>query len=205
MSKRIRAVVAAGIVAALGMIVVPSANAQVAFPKRAKQVKFWLARAMDPCTPGSLSVLGAGVPGTGCFQTNTVTDGTTTMRYGKIVIGKNGRIALSGAGFTFGDVFRVRLQLRITKQGLTTKNPTGSNKNVTFADQAVDCPPSPSAFTVRPNGSIATHTDLATCLAPYSGLAGGATAAQPNNIEIVDASLVSVLTGKIIARPGILR
>lgn len=205
MMRRFGTCLAVATLGFLGFGAAPAVHAQAAFPTKAPQVKFWLARAMDPCTPSGMTVIGAGLPTSGCLQANSVTDGTSTMKYGRIRVTKNGRIALSGNGFTFGDVFRVRLQLRVTKKGLTTKNPVGTNQTVTFVDQTVDCPPAPSAFTVRPNGTIASSTELASCLSPNTGLAGGTTPTQPNNIEIVDASLVSVLTGKIVARPGIVR
>jgi hypothetical protein len=113
------------------------------------------------------------------------------------------RIKVYGRGFTFGDVVRVRLQLRVTKSNTNVKHPPLFNQKVTFADQTIDCPKSPDAFTVRPNGALAASTDLVACLSPNGGLAGAL--AKTNNIEILDVSLVSAVSGKEIARAGVVR
>jgi hypothetical protein len=93
--------------------------------------------------------------------------------------------------------------LRITRRGTVTKHPPGTNQTVTFTDVSVDCPLSPDAFTVRPNGAVGASTDFTACLAPNTGLAAGTT--FPNNIEILGASLVSVVTGKEMGRTGVVR
>lgn len=188
------AVAAAFGVMSLGVLA-HSASAQVPFPTRARSVSFWMARAMDQCAPSGLSVVGQPSLSTpGCLQSNTTTDNTLTMNFARVRITKRGRVALFASGFTFGDALRVRLQLRVTKHSQSVKHPPGV-KTVTFVDQIVDCPKSPDAFVVRPNGSVATSTDLGACLAPNTNLSSG-------NIEIVSASLINVLNGKVVGVPG---
>lgn len=193
-------------VLASGTMKVTSAEAQ-GFPSRARLYSTHMARAFDECTPSTLTVTTPNLPTTGCVAANTTTDSTTLMNWARLTIGKNGRVKLVARGFTFGDAVRVRLQLRVTRRGVFTKHPPSSTSTVTFADVSVDCPPSPDAFVVRPNGAIVSSTSLSACLAPNVGLASGFTNMNtfPNNIEIVGTSLVSVLSGKELARSGIIR
>lgn len=179
-----------------------SAQAQQ-FPKTAKRFSVWMARAFDECTPGTLSVLGSGVPNSGCVASNTSTDSSTSMNLAKVLLTSAGRIKLFGRGFTFGDVVRVRLELRVTRRNVLTKHPASTNATVTFSDVTIDCPPSPDAFAVRPNGAIVASTDLQSCLSPYGNLATGSP--NPNNIEILRASIVNAVSGLEIARSGIVR
>jgi hypothetical protein len=124
------------------------------------------------------------------------------MRWAKVKVTTRGAVKVYARGFTFGDVLRVRLNLRISKSGLQVKHPPLLNQIVTFADETIDCPPSPDAFNVRPNGAVSGSTSLAACLAPYPTLAGGA---KNNNIEVLGSSLVNVLNGKVLARSGVVR
>jgi hypothetical protein len=117
-------------------------------------------------------------------------------------VSKTGKIRVYGRGFTFGESVRVRLVLRVTRQGVATKHPPKSKATVTFADVTVDCPAAPNAFVVRPNGAIIGATDLNTCLAPNNNLGGGT---GVNNIEVIGASLVNVANGKELARSGVVR
>lgn len=190
------------VVAALGVLVlgVPARSpALVAFPRSARGVTFWMARAFDQCNPPSgLTVVGPGNDQSGaCPSSNTTTDNSLTMNSAKVSITKRGFIKVLAKGFTFGDILRVRLTLRVTRNNLTVKHPPGTGQSATFQDETVDCPRSPDAFTVRPNGAIAASTSLAACL-PNSGLAFG-------NIEVLDASLVNAMTGKEVAKPGVVR
>jgi hypothetical protein len=191
-------VVAAMAVGLLSLVMMtPRANAaQANFPTLARGFSSWLARAMDQCNPSTLSVVTPNLPPGGCPQANVVTDNTLTMRFARVRVSSQGSIGLFGAGFTLGDALRVRLTLRVTKPGIATKH-NGINR-VTFVDQTVDCPKSPDAYLVRPNGAVAGRTDLAACLAPDSGLSQG-------NIEIIDAALVNASTGAIVGVPGIFR
>lgn len=175
------------------------------FAKKAPLYDTWMARAFDSCTPTTLTVLTGGLPsGGGCLAANSTTDSGLPMKFARLRVSKSGKIRLYARGLTFGESVRVRLNLRVTRKGVSTKHPPKTGATVTFADFSVDCPASPNAFVVRPNGAIIGATDLAACLAPNSGLAGGAT---PNlaNIEVLGASLVNVANGKELARSGIVR
>lgn len=188
------------VMAALGVLSLGgfahSATAQVPFPLRARSVSFWMARAFDQCSPSGLTV--QGTPGSACLSSNTATDNSLTMNFAKVRITKRGRIGIFAAGFTFGDILRVRLTLRVSQNNKTVKHPAGTGVRVTYQDQTIDCPASPSAFTVRPNGSVATSTDLAACLGANNALAFG-------NIEVIDAALVNAMSGQEVARPGFVR
>ncbi|MCX8073408.1 MAG: hypothetical protein N3C12_13295 [Candidatus Binatia bacterium] len=173
------------------------------YPKKAPSYDTWMVRAYDACTPSGLTVVSpTNVPNTGCLAANSVTDSVLPYNFARLRVAKSGKIRLYARGLTFGESVRVRLNLRVTRQGVSTKNPTKSGATVTFADVTVDCPPAPNAFVVRPNGSILGATDLNACLAPNSNLGGGT---GTNNIEVLDASLVNVATGKELARAGVLR
>src|ERR1700687_4541545 len=198
MRKRVHAVVAATAIRLMSLAGPhETLAASVAFPRLARGLSSWLVRAMDKCNPATVSVVAPNVPTGGCVQSNAVTDDQLGMNFAKLRVSQRGRIALFGTGFTLGDVLRVRLRLRVTKENVLTKHPTAVNR-VTFADDTVDCPKSPDAFAVRPNGAVAGSTDLGACLSPNASLAQG-------NIEIIDAALVNVMNGKEVAKPGVLR
>lgn len=190
--------------AALGMAslvtVTHSASAAPAsFPKLARGINTWMARAMDKCDPATTSVVTPGSPSQGCPQANTsTTDGSLTMKFAKLRVTNRGKIVIFATGFTLGDELRVRLSLRVTKAGIQTLHPPQNGQIVTFQDFTADCPKSPDAFNARPNGAVIGTTSLDACLDPNSGLAHG-------NIEILDVSLVNALTGRTVAVPGILR
>ena len=175
------------------------------YAKKAPLYDTWMARAFDSCTPSTLTVLTSGLPANGgCLAANSVTDNALSMNFARLRVSKSGKIRLYARGLPFGESVRVRLNLRVTRKGVSTKHPPKTGATVTFADLSVDCPASPNAFKVRPNGAIIAKTDLAACLAPNSGLAGGTT---PNlaNVEVLGASLVNVANGKELARSGIVR
>jgi hypothetical protein len=133
-----------------------------------------------------------------------VTEASLPMNFARLRVSKTGKIRLYARGLTFGESVRVRLNLRVTRKNVATKHPPKTAATVTFADVVVDCPKSPDAFVVRPNGAVLGKTDLAACLAPNTGLAGGA---SPNlaNIEVLGASLVNVSSNKELARSGVVR
>jgi len=172
-----------------------AAAQQASFPRIARGINTWMARAMDACTSNNVTVVSPGLPPGGCAQSNTVTDNTLGMNYVKLRVNRNGKIGLLGTGFTLGDSLRVRMTLRVTK----ADDPPSSNQRVTFADFTVDCPLAPDAFLVRPNGSVVGRTDFTTCLSPNTALGTG------SNIEIMSASLVNAATGQVVASPGILK
>jgi len=193
---------AGGLVA---LLLAGSAGAQTLpnYPKRAPAYDTWMARAFDSCTPAGLTVTSpTNVPSSGCLAANSVTDSALPYNFARLRVSKTGKIRLYGRGFTFGESVRVRLVLRVTRKGVSTKHPPKSNATVTFADVTVDCPASPDAFVVRPNGTVVGATDLNTCLAPNNNLGGGT---GVNNIEVIGASLVNVATGKELARSGVVR
>ncbi len=194
---------AATVVLAAGLVSSSHAQTLPSYPKKAPAFDAWMARAFDSCTPSGLTVVSpTNVPNTGCLSANSVTDSALPYNFARLRVAKSGKIRLYARGLTFGESVRVRLNLRVTRQGVSTKNPTKSNATVTFADISVDCPAAPNAFVVRPNGTIVGATDLNTCLAPNSNLGGGT---GTNNIEVLGASLVNVATGKEFARAGVLR
>ncbi len=180
-----------------------SAEAAVLFPKKSKSYTVWMARAFDECIPSGLTVVGLGLPSTGCLSANTVTDNTTAASYAKVRLTHKGKIKVVGRGFSFGDTVRVRLHLRVTKEHISTLHPPNAAARVTFADATIDCPPAPGAFAVRPNGSIITSTNLSSCFGVNSSLAGGTT--YPTNIEIMGASVIHAVSGKELLRSGIVR
>jgi hypothetical protein len=196
----------AGLSAAAGLVALlaSSAGAQTLpnYPKKARAYDTWMARAFDSCTPGGLTVTSTNVPSSGCLSTNSVTDSALPYNFARMRVSKTGKIRVYGRGFTFGESVRVRLVLRVTRQGVATKHPPKSKATVTFADVTVDCPAAPNAFVVRPNGAIIGATDLNTCLAPNNNLGGGT---GVNNIEVIGASLVNVANGKELARSGVVR
>jgi hypothetical protein len=185
-------------------VFIHDAGAVVLFPRIARRYTTWFARAMDECVPpGTVSVFVPGLPPGGCVQANTVTqDGSLPMKFAKLTVDQRGRVALFGVGFVFGTRMRVELVLRVTKSNVSVKHlPGPGTKNVTFQDLTILCGNTTFGFVTRPNGAVAGQTTLASCLGPAnSGLAGPFV-----NIEILDASLINVDTGKVFARPGIVR
>ncbi len=190
------------IAAAIGMIVGgtlalrPAFAQTVAFPTAARGYTAWMARAMDECTPGGLTVVSPGSPTAGCLQANSTTDDQTTMAYARLVItAHSGRILIFGAGFTPGLRAKLQLKARVTGSNVGTKHPFGLN-HVTFQDVTVQCPNTPFGLTVRPSGVLVGSLTLSDCfMSP--GLARG-------NIEILDAALLNVdNANKVIARPGL--
>ena len=172
-----------------------AAYAQASLPTRAKNFSTWLVRVMDECTAPTVTVLDPGLPAAACPQANTVTDNALGMKKMKLRVTTRGKIVLNGTGFRVGDVLRVHLKLRITRTGVNTN--VGDGESVSFTDLTVDCPKAPDAFAARLSGAVVGSTELGACVAPTSGLAQG-------NIEVLDASLVNVVSGKTVARPGVL-
>jgi hypothetical protein len=182
-----------------GALAVQPVLAQTApFPTAARNYTAWMARAMDQCSPTTVSVVSTpGLPTTGCYQANSTTDSVITMKYARLTVSsKTGKLALFGSGFPFGARVTTQLTLRVTKRTQATKHPPGP-KTVTFEDVTVQCPNTPFWFVARPNGSVLGSVRLSDCLTT-PGLATG-------NIEILDSALINVDTGKVFARPGILR
>jgi hypothetical protein len=175
-------------------------EAQVNFPTVTRNYSATLVRAVDRCTPGALSVIGAGLPGSGCIAANSTTDDQQVFDFGKLVVkSKTGRISVLGRGMIPGSRVKILLTVRVTKNGVLTKHPPTTSSRVTFADQTLLCAQDPFGFVVSARGVLGGKTDLATCTAPNGGLATG-------NIEILDAALVNAdNNNRVFARPGILR
>ena len=198
MKKQVK-VALIGAAVGVASLVVPSrgAMAQAAFPKLARGLDTWMARAMDKCDPATTNVSTQDSPTTGCIQANgDTTDNLLGMKFAKLKVNNRGRIAVFATGFSLGDEVRARLTLRVTKTA-NTSHPMQFVK-VTFQDVTVDCPAAPDAFNARPNGAVIGTANLAACLGSNDGLATG-------NIEIVDVSLVNALTGNPVAVPGVVR
>jgi hypothetical protein len=197
MVKGMKALLLTGLIAAVSG---SPASAQVQFPTLARNYSTWMARAMDQCTPSGLTVLSPGLPGSGCVGANTVTDNQMTMTWARLVVsGKTGKVKVFGRGLIPGSRVKVQLALRVTKGGVLTKHPPSTNQKVTFQDVVILCAQTPFGFVVNSSGVLAGSADLATCLAPHTGLATG-------NIEIVEAGLVNHdNSDRLFARSGILR
>jgi len=188
----------ASVCAVILMSVAVPASGQVVFPNSAHKYTATFARAMDECNPTTLSVSApAFLPGTGCLQTNSVTqDNTLAWNYARVVIQDTGRISLIGRGFPFGARVFLELTLRVTRSGVSTNM---GLQSVTFPNVTVDCANTPVGFVANWNtGAISGHTTLADCLGSNSGLAG------PNvNIEVISAALLNGDNGdKVFAVPG---
>lgn len=188
------AVKAAGASVLVLVLVAQAALAQAPFPVRTKNFFAWLVRGMDECTAPTLTVMSPGMPAGACPQTNTATDATLTMQSAKLRITQSGKIRLLGRGMHVGDSVRLRIQVRVTQQNVSTDMGSGS---VTFSDVTADCPSPPDAFIVKLNGSISGRADLGACLAPASALQNG-------NVEILDARMINVANGLTVAAPGVL-
>jgi len=170
--------------------------AQVSLPdaRRTKNIDSSAVRAYDQCTAPTLVVTDLGMPPAACPVSNVVTDDTLSMIKCKIWVKKNGKLRLLGRGFTVGDALRLRLTLRVTQPNVTTNM---GIQAVTFSDVTVDCPKDPDAWIVKLNGSVSEFIEVGACLAPDSGL-------QLGNIEVLDAQVLNVLNGKVVAAPGVL-
>jgi len=177
-----------------------TANAALAsFPTVTRNFAVWMVRAYDQCTPSGLSVVGSGVPGTGCLAANVATDSTITMSSTRLAVRKvTGKVAIYGRGYPAGARVKVQLTLRVTKPVGSTKHPPATNQKVTFADTTVQCGTTPFGFVANGRGTIAGSVLLSSCLGSNSGLSTG-------NIEIIDAALVNNDTGLVFAHPGVLR
>jgi hypothetical protein len=207
----------ASVVGGVVLLSTPAAFANHAqFPARANRYRVAMVRAMDQCTGGAVSVVGATVPNGDCLQANTVTDDPpvpgATMNSGTLTVSRtansDGRVGFMGTGFDPGARLSIQLTLRTTQSGIHTKHPPGSNKRVTYQDYTVSCGnqvAAPgcgaglSAFGARATGAVVGHESLKDCMT-QSGVPVGLTV---GNIEVLDASLVNCDTGKVIAKPGI--
>jgi hypothetical protein len=191
-----RAVLGAAVGLFALVVVGGQADGQVNFPtRRTKGFSASLVRSYDACTTPSLTVTSAGMPAAACPATNALTDDTVTMQSAGLRVTKSGKIRLLARGMTIGDVVRVRFTLRVTRNDVDTN--LGSGQSVTFQDVTVDCPKAPDAFAVKLDGTVSARAELGACLAPSSALALG-------NVEILDAQLVDVINGRVLAAPGIL-
>jgi len=201
MKTRTISLVVGTLVSAVAAVNVAEAQTIPAFPTIARKYTVWLARAMDKCTLNQLTVVGGSVQG--CVAENTDTDNTVPMSFARLTVTpRSGRVTVFGRGLTFGNRVQVQLTIRVTQVGLQTKHPPGNNTNVTYQDHLVTCPPpatNPFGFPVRSNGVILGVSNLVDCL----GMSSAALAT--GNIEIVDAALINLDTGKAFARPGIER
>jgi len=185
----------------LAVLVQQVSAAQAPFPRFSRFYITWFARAMDPCSPTSVSVVTPGLPAGGCLQANAATDSSITMNFARLIVNRRGRLALLGVGLPFGARVKVELKLRVTKANLQVKHPPGSNKRVTFQDITIQCPPTPFGFVAGPRGTIAQATTLANCL----GTSASDLASPTSNIEVLDSALINVDTGLVFARPGVVR
>jgi len=196
--------IAAAIGMAVGVVLAaqPLLAQTIPFPTSARRYAAWMARAMDECSAGTVSVAsGQGLPTTGCAQTNVTTDPGITMKLARLNIAKlTGKVTLFGRGFVFGNRVTTQLTLRVTKQDQTTNPPPGTNP-VTFQDVTIQCPNAPFWFVARQSGAIAGSIKLEDCLTQSGMPTGLAT----GNIEVLSAELVNVDTGLVFARPGIVR
>ncbi len=201
-----------------GLAVIMASTAFAAdsrFPTKARTYRTFFVRAFDQCTPAGLSVVSPGLGGAfGCFAATTTTDTPppgdplgASMSFSRILIkrypaaGGQGRLSFFGKGFQAGQRVKVGLTLRTTRSGLSTKNPIGSNKTVTFADVSVTCgTPNSGCFVANSRGAIAGNQLLTACLTQN----GQPTGLAAENVEILSASLINCDTNKTIAIPGIL-
>lgn len=211
MTQKVRMVMGATAVGLAGflMAVQPVFGQDAKFPLRAPYYLTWLVRAMDPCTPGGLTVLSGG--GAGCLQANVTTDdgfpgdpSGATLKLGRLyvrAIGGYGRVTLFGTGFQPGQRVKVRLSLRTTKKNQATHHPLGLN-NVTFTDKTIEC--GNNAFTgcyvATAGGVIAGSVKLSDCLTSN----GDSAVLASGNVQILDSALVNCDNGKVLAVPGIL-
>ncbi len=186
------------------------------FPTRAIRYSTWLARAFDSCTPSGLTVVSpANLPSAGCFATQSdplpppagLNPVGATMKFGRLDVrrfpgtGGQGKVKLLAFGMQNGQRVKVRLTLRTTRSGVSTKNPTKSNALVTFQDVTVDCPIGPAnCFIANPRGVVLGTMQLDQCLSQNSLPTGLAR----QNVEILGAEVINCDDGNVVARPGIL-
>jgi hypothetical protein len=195
---------ASGLVAVTALIamgtLVSAASAVVEFPRKASYYRIWFVRAMDECTAANaVDVRGPfpNLPATGCLQANTETDDAVPMGFARLLITHTGKIAILGGGFPFGVRLGLALTLRVTRRVAEVRHPAGSNKRVTFEDVTIQCGNTPFGFRPSPAGRLAGVTTLSACLgSSLSDLAVG-------NIEVVNASLINLDTGKVFATAGV--
>ncbi len=179
---------------------VSTAGALAEFPRMASSYRVWLVRAMDECTAANtVNVRGPfpNLPAAGCLQANTDTDNAVTMDFARLLITHTGKIAIFGGGFPVGARLELALTLRVTRRVAEVQHPPGSNRRVTFEDVTIHCGNAVSAFSPGRAGRLAAVTSLSACLgSSLSGLAVG-------NIEVANASLVNLDTGKVFATAGV--
>jgi hypothetical protein len=210
--RKLVLVLAAGCLGSL-LLAQSASAADSRFPTRARNFSTWMVRAFNQCTPGSLSVFGAGVPSSGCVA--TVSDDLppgdplgASMKYSRLTVrrfpgssGGEGKIILTGRGFQPGQRIAVRLTLRTTRSSFATKHPPTVNSPITFADTTIDCGnQSAGCFGAHANGAIIGRQSLVDCLTQN----GQPTGLANENVEIVAASLVNCDTTDTVAVPGIL-
>jgi hypothetical protein len=197
-----RIAAAIGLFVGGALAVQPVLAQTVPFPTAARKYSAWMVRAMDECNPSTVSVAPvAGLPTTGCLQTNSMTDSAIGMKTARLTVNSiTGKLTLLGTGFQFGSRVTTQLTLRVTKPGQSTKHPPVA-RTVTYQDVTVMCPNMPFWFVARPSGVLAGSAKLSDCLAANDF----ATGLSSGNIEILDSALINIDTGKIFARPGILR
>ena len=112
MSKRMH--VGLAMLGMVGMVLTASSVFALSqFPFKANRYRAALVRAMDQCSSGAISVVGAGdVPNGDCPQANSTTDDSVaplgaTMNYGVITVSRTasllGRVGFFGLGFKPGN------------------------------------------------------------------------------------------------------
>jgi len=205
-----------GVLAGVGIMAVGSvAHAQTGFPTRAIKFSSWLARAFDSCTPGGLTVTTSNLPSSGCLAVHSdplpppagSNPVGAPMKFGRLDVrrfpatGGQGKVKLLMFGLQNGQRVKVRLTVRTTRSGITTKHPPKTNALVTFQDTVVECKLSAAnCFTANPRGVVLGTQTLDQCFVQTglpTGLAG-------QNVEILSAEVVNCDDGFVVARPGIL-
>jgi hypothetical protein len=208
-----------GLVAVLltGLGVQASEAQSPLFPNRAPRFSTWLVRAFDACTPAGLTVTApANLPTGGCFA--SLSDpfppplGSNplgaTMKLGKLDVsrfpglaGGQGRVKLFMTGLQNGQKVKVRLSVRTTRAGVTTKHPSKTSALVTFADTIFECGNQLSnCFVANARGVVLGTESLQDCLTQSSQPKGLAS----HNLEILSAEVVNCDDGNVVARAGIL-
>jgi hypothetical protein len=211
MKKAWMTVLAGVAIVAVGSV----AQAQTGFPTKAIKFSSWLARGFDSCTPGGLTVTSSNLPSSGCFAVHSdplpPPAGSNplgaTMKFGRLDVrrfpatGGQGKVKLLMFGLQNGQRVKVRLTLRTTRSGITTKHPPNKSALVTFQDTVVECKLSAAnCFTANPRGVVLGTQTLDQCLT-QSGLPTGL---AKENVEILGAEVVNCDDGNVVARPGIL-
>ncbi len=115
--------------------------------------------------------------------------------------GGQGRVKLFMTGLQNGQKVKVRLTVRTTRAGVTTKHPPKTNALVTFADTTFECGNQISGcFVANGRGVVLGTQDIQSCLTQSSQPKGLAS----HNLEILSAEVVNCDDGFVVARPGIL-